>query len=160
MMSTEIVSIRGRLTVNRFGSGTRVCPSCGQRPSPPCMVQITGEDLEGDATYVVMCFICFEYIATATARFAEEAAVMDAVLLSDSSRVLDGLSLMMEAALGPHDYVHGYVGVEVALLITEIAKLADDREAWFPRGKWATIQAIEERINLELYKCFKPEGRS
>jgi hypothetical protein len=71
-MSTDIVSIRGRLTVNRFNSGERVCPSCGQRPSPPFMVQITCEDLEREPSYVYMCFICFEYIAAATARFAEK----------------------------------------------------------------------------------------
>lgn len=79
---------------------------------------------------------------------------MDAVLLSDSSKVIDGLNQMMEAALGPHDYVHGYVEVPIALLIIEIAELAEDRPEWFPRGKWATIQAIQERTNRELITCF------
>jgi hypothetical protein len=81
---------------------------------------------------------------------------MHAVLLSDSSKVVDGLSAMMDAAVGPHDSVYSYVSVEIALLIVEIAKLAEDRAEWFPRGKWATIQAIEERIQLQLYTCFKP----
>ena len=83
---------------------------------------------------------------------------MDAVLLSESSRVVDGLSLMMEAAVGPHDYVHGYVDVPVALLIIEVAKLAEDRPEWFPRGKWATIQAITERARLQLITCFANQG--
>lgn len=83
---------------------------------------------------------------------------MDAVLLSDSSKVIDGLDQMMQAAVGPHGYVHGYVDVPIALLIVEVAKLAEDRPEWFPRGKWATIQAIQARINLQLATCFADTG--
>lgn len=28
-------------------------------------------------------------------------------------------------------------------------RLAEDRPAWFPKGKWSVIQVIEERLNQE-----------
>jgi hypothetical protein len=72
------------------------------------------------------------------------------------SRVVDGISRMLEAAFGD---IHGYtdtrlVDVPTALMVVEIAKLADDHEAWFPCGKWATIQAIQERVEKQLHTLF------
>ena len=79
---------------------------------------------------------------------------MDSVHLSDSSRVLDGLRNMMDAAVGPHEYVHGHVDVPVALLLIEVAKRAEDRDEWFPRGKWATIQAIQGEVERQMRELF------
>jgi hypothetical protein len=72
---------------------------------------------------------------------------MDFVLLSASDRVLDGLRMMMGEAEG---YVQSYVPVEHALLIIELAKRAPDHDDWFPRGKWATIQAIQSATDEQL----------
>ena len=80
---------------------------------------------------------------------------MDSVLLSDSSRVLDGLRDMMEAAIGPHEYVHSYVDVPIALLVIEASKRAEDRDEWFPRGKWATIQSIQGATEKQLERLFR-----
>ena len=73
------------------------------------------------------------------------------------SRVIDGLSLMLEAGLGrPHGYTDSrLVEVSTALLIIEIAKVAEDREEWFPCGKWATIQAIQARIEKQINTLFR-----
>lgn len=71
------------------------------------------------------------------------------------SRVVDGLHLMLEAALGQDDYTDSrLVEIPIALLIIEIAKIAEDRDQWFPSGKWATIQAIQGRVEKELKKLF------
>ena len=80
---------------------------------------------------------------------------MDFIELGGSITV-DGLNLMLESALGGSQ---GYtdsrlVEVPIALLIIEIAKIAEDREEWFPCGKWATIQAIQGRVAEELKHCF------
>mgnify|MGYP000314132716 CR=1 FL=1 len=86
---------------------------------------------------------------------------MDSVHLSDSGRVLDGLRSMMESAIGPHEYVQGYVEVPVALLLIEIAKRAEDRNEWFPRGKWATIQAIQGEVERQMRGLFvTPNAKS
>lgn len=75
---------------------------------------------------------------------------MDSVQLSASSRAIDGLRLMMEAAGDLDAFVQTYVDVSVALLIVEVAKLAPDNDEWFPYGKWATIQSIQGRIAQQL----------
>ena len=64
---------------------------------------------------------------------------------------------MMDAACkGPQGYTDaGLVSVEVALLIIEIAKRAEDREEWFPCGQWATIQAIQARVDEQLQKVWR-----
>jgi hypothetical protein len=72
------------------------------------------------------------------------------IMLSDSSRVLDGLSLMLKAVIGDHDLIFNYVHLSTALLLVAIAKRAPDHAEWFPRGKWATIQNIEGRIDQSL----------
>ena len=79
---------------------------------------------------------------------------MDSVLLSQSSRVLDGLQDMMTAAIGAHDYVYGHVDVQIALLVIEAAKRAEDREEWFPHGKWATIQSMQSATERQLATMF------
>lgn len=72
------------------------------------------------------------------------------------SRVVDGLGLMLEAALGSHGYTDSnLVEVPIALLIIEIAKVAEDRDEWFLCGKWATIQAIQSRVEKELKTLFR-----
>ena len=45
-----------------------------------------------------------------------------------------------------------------ALLVIEAAKRAEDRVEWFPRGKWATIQAMQERTERELRWMFSGEA--
>jgi hypothetical protein len=38
-------------------------------------------------------------------------------------------------------------------------KKRDDEPAWFPRGKWATIQHIEDQIDLAVDAYFvQPQG--
>ena len=80
---------------------------------------------------------------------------LDSVMLTDSPRVREGLVDMLTAAIGEHGYILGYVDVAVALLVIEAAKRADDREDWFPRGKWATVQAMQERTDRELRWLFR-----
>ena len=75
---------------------------------------------------------------------------MDAVLLSKSRSVCEALENMLTAALGSHGYVGGYVDVSIALMVVEIAKRAEDKPEWFPRGKWATIQSIKAACEHEL----------
>jgi hypothetical protein len=82
---------------------------------------------------------------------------MDIVEVSRSDRVLDGLRDMMTAAVGPHELVHRHVEVPTALLLIEAAKRAEDRDDWFPHGKWATVQAMQERVERELRKLFAPK---
>lgn len=83
---------------------------------------------------------------------------MDSVMLSDSGRVVDGLSDMMADSIDAGDLVSKFVDAGNALLIVEIAKRAEDKEEWFIRGQWATIQAIQGRIEeaidaeLNFYK--------
>lgn len=79
---------------------------------------------------------------------------MDSILLSSSPSVLRGLVDMMAEALGPNDYVHSYVNVEVALLVIEASKRSKDCHEWFPHGKWATIQSIQEVTNKQLSTLF------
>lgn len=81
---------------------------------------------------------------------------LDSVMLTNSDRVRDGLVDMLTAAIGEHAYVLGHVEVEIALLVIEAAKRAEDREDWFPRGKWATVQAMQERVERELKWMFRP----
>ena len=80
---------------------------------------------------------------------------MDSVHLSSGGKVLDGLRDMMAAAIGENDYVYGYVDVPIALLIIEVAKRAEDRADWFPRGKWATIQEVHRRTDIQLDTIFR-----
>ncbi len=80
---------------------------------------------------------------------------MDAIQLVDSARTLDGLGDMMEVADDARESVQGWVDVATALLIVEVAKRAEDKKDWFPRGKWATIQSIQRKVDRELEKIFK-----
>jgi hypothetical protein len=81
---------------------------------------------------------------------------LDSVRLTDSDSVRDGLEAMLTAAIGEHGYGLGFVEPGLALLVIEAAKRAEDREDWFPRGKWATVQAMQERVERELQWLFKP----
>ena len=74
--------------------------------------------------------------------------------------VVEGLGKMLEAAFGePHGYTDSrLVDVPTALMIVEIAKLADDRDDWFPCGQWATIQAIQSRCEKQLRTLFANAG--
>jgi len=80
---------------------------------------------------------------------------MNSIYLSASNKVLDGLRDMMEAALGPHEYIFPYVDITVALLVTEVAKRAEDKPEWFPHGKWATIQNIQAMVEEQLNQLFQ-----
>ncbi len=77
---------------------------------------------------------------------------MDMVQLSDSSVVIEGLSQMLIDRIGTDCdgdiyYARSWVSVTTACFVVTVAKLAEDKPEWFPRGKWATIQAIETRIH-------------
>jgi len=90
---------------------------------------------------------------------AKEAG-MEFVRLSNSTDVLDGLRLMLrQYILEENEWVQPLVNVEIALLIVEIAKNAQDEDIWFPHGKWATIQAIEERIEHVILDAMYPTGK-
>ena len=80
---------------------------------------------------------------------------MDFVELG-GSRVVEGIGKMLDAALGkPHGHTDSrLVDVPTALMIVEIAKRADDRDDWFPCGQWATIQAIQGRVEKQLLTLF------
>lgn len=80
---------------------------------------------------------------------------LDSVQLTDSDRVRDGLADMLTAAIGDHAHEMRHVDVSLALLVIEAAKRAEDREDWFPRGKWATVQAMQERTERELRWLFR-----
>ena len=81
---------------------------------------------------------------------------MDSILLSDSSRVCEGLHDML-AASGAETMGcdASYVELPIALLYIEVAKRAEDRPEWFPRGKWATIQALQGMVEKQLDALFK-----
>ena len=80
---------------------------------------------------------------------------LDSVLLTDSGTVQRGLEDMLTAAIGGHAYVLRHIDVPLVLLVIEAAKRAEDRDEWFPRGKWATVQAMQERVEKELSRMFK-----
>ena len=77
---------------------------------------------------------------------------MDSIHLTACRSVRDGLQAMMELMVGQNDWVYPSVEISTALLIVEVAKRAPDRDGFFPHGKWATIQAIQGRINKQLDK--------
>ena len=79
---------------------------------------------------------------------------MNSILISTRDRVLDGLRDMLESAIGQHEYVFSYVELPVALLIIEAAKRAQDKDEWFPHGKWATIQSIQGAVDKEMNGFF------
>lgn len=86
---------------------------------------------------------------------------MSEVVLTDSERVRDGLADMVSAALGesPGAYdLFTYCDLPTGLFVLECAKRAADRDDWFPRGKWATIQSMQERVERELCKLFPREA--
>ena len=82
---------------------------------------------------------------------------LDSVLLTDNQDTREGLIAMLTAAIGPHGYDLCHVDVQLALLVIEAAKRAKDREDWFPRGRWATVQAMQERVDHELRWLFRAE---
>lgn len=77
----------------------------------------------------------------------------DLVQLSSSARVIEGIHAMMREVLGDNEYVQMFVELSVACLIVTVAKFVEDRPEWFPRGKWATIQAIESQIQDALERA-------
>jgi len=79
---------------------------------------------------------------------------MDSILISTTETVRDGLAAMLEAAIGYHDIVQVFVPLQWALVIVSLAKDAPDKEEWFPYGKWATIQALQGRIDMEIDKVW------
>ena len=80
---------------------------------------------------------------------------MDIILLAATSQARNGIDLMLQSTIGSHDYVHSYVDVPIAMLIVEIMKRSEDKEEWFPHGKWGTIQAIQARIDIEINALFE-----
>ena len=76
---------------------------------------------------------------------------MEPIRLSDSDTVAAGLRAMLEHYIGEHGYIDSpWVPVEFALLVLAVARRSRDDEAWFPRGQWATIQVIEQRIDESI----------
>ena len=86
---------------------------------------------------------------------SKEPRGLDIVQLTGSHTVCDGLAAMLTAAIGEHAYCLSHVDAATALLVIEAAKRAEDREDWFPRGKWATVQAMQERVERELQWLFR-----
>lgn len=80
---------------------------------------------------------------------------IDSVQLADSDSARRGLEDMLTAAIGEHGYRLWFADLSVALLVIEAAKRADDRTDWFPRGKWATVQSMQERTEHELQGLFR-----
>lgn len=82
---------------------------------------------------------------------------MDSILLSANRKVIEGLNAMSQNMLGiVNGYLDSaYVELPEALFIIELARRAEDKDEWFPHGKWATIQAIQERVNRQLDKLKK-----
>jgi hypothetical protein len=79
---------------------------------------------------------------------------LDCICLTDSYTVRCGLEDILTAAIGEHGYNLTYVAPELALLVIEVAKRAEDKPEWFPRGKWATVQAMQAQVERELSKLF------
>ena len=61
----------------------------------------------------------------------------------------------MDDLVDGENYVYSHVDIPAALYIIEVAKLASDTEKYFPRGKWATIQSIQQRIAHALNASIK-----
>jgi len=47
--------------------------------------------------------------------------------------------------------------------LCQLLRESDDRVEWFPRGKWATLQFIEDRLRIEaqaaIFSIFGPVGK-
>jgi len=55
--------------------------------------------------------------------------------------------------------VYGVESAERMAWLVLLLKKRDDEPAWFPRGKWATIQHIEDQIDLAVDAYFvQPQG--
>ena len=80
---------------------------------------------------------------------------MDSIHLSANRKTVDGLCDMMRDMDEAEHYVYSSVDIPAALYIVEVAKRAPDTIAYFPYGKWSTIQAIQGRIDKELNKLKK-----
>lgn len=76
--------------------------------------------------------------------------MMESILLFDHGPAGDGLTLMLTHYLGDHDLVYKFVDLSIALMVVEIARKAEDKEEFFPYGKWAQIQTIEGRCSAEI----------
>lgn len=77
---------------------------------------------------------------------------MDMIQIAERQLAYEGLELMLTAAIGGHDYSKGWVPFEIACMVEQLARAAEDRDEWFPLGKWATIQALQGRIDAEIKK--------
>jgi hypothetical protein len=81
----------------------------------------------------------------------------DMFQLSQSQAVRSGLQHMLET-LCPVDFhtaelwTASWVEIAPTLFLIEIARRAEDKEEFFPRGKWATIQAIQGRLDEAMTK--------
>ncbi len=71
---------------------------------------------------------------------------MDSIHLSESTAVVTGLIRLMDDLIGAGDYVTTWSELPYVTMLVEVAKRADDTTEYFPRGKWATIQSLQERI--------------
>lgn len=81
---------------------------------------------------------------------------MDLIEVGHLSGTVYGLEQMMEATSNDFiDVVRSWMEVPQVLLLIELAKRAPDTKEFFPHGKWATIQAIQERVSTELDKYRK-----
>ena len=80
--------------------------------------------------------------------------MMQEIQIVDGAKQLDGLTDMMES-VGEARLVTAWTDIATALLIIEVAKRAVDKAEWFPRGKWATIQSVQRRVDIELTKLWK-----
>lgn len=80
-----------------------------------------------------------------------------------SEPVRAGLARMMDAMLvEKHQFVVcRHVDLALATLIIYLAKMADDYSVeWFPKGKWTTIQILEDKVDqvLGVKKSMQADG--
>ena len=98
-----------------------------------------------------------DFIEIAGSEMAKRGLEDMLIEIAGSEMAKRGLEDMLEAAEdGMSGRIQGgrLTDVATALLLIEIAKRADDRDEWFPFGKWATIQAIQGRCDDELKTLF------
>lgn len=85
---------------------------------------------------------------------------LEIFLLSDHADVVEGLRRMMQERFGDEydEYARMWVPMGRALLIVAVARRVEDKPEYFPRGKWATIQAIEQGVDWVIDRALKGQG--
>jgi hypothetical protein len=77
---------------------------------------------------------------------------MRTIELSSNEDVIKGLDNMMKSVIHGSTIVRKIMAITDALLMIQIARVTTDLPCWFPKGKWATIQSIQSKIDVEVAK--------